>query len=32
MSEALFSVKLGQIQMVRNFEKIERKYGRRSRS
>ncbi|MGC1434714.1 MAG: hypothetical protein WA847_02380 [Terriglobales bacterium] len=32
MSEDLFSAKLGQIQMVRNFEKIERKYGRGSRS
>lgn len=32
MSEDLFSVKLGQIQMVRNFEKIQRKLGRGSRS
>jgi hypothetical protein len=32
MSQANYGAKLGQIQMVRNFEKIERKYGRGSRS
>jgi hypothetical protein len=31
-SQDLFGAKLGQIQMVRNSEKIKRKYGRGSRS